>query len=641
MGCSFISGLQDAAGSVADMVAPVVAAIPGPWQVPAMAYIAISTVENGGSLGDVIKKVGTAYIAGQIGGAVGAAGDAAGAAATYGTELGSAQTAMLAAQDAGMGTLGDIAGNIAGGVAKTAVMGGNPLQALITGGVGAGVGELTGQIPGFNDMSPLAQKAVTTAIASELQGKDPSQALIGQALTAGLAEAKAYTSAAPYNYNAATNPADPNADSNLDLNGTVADNIPVSNLPTTDYTLTPNYGLSSGVDNTSGLTPPTATDTYNSDGTVNYTLAEPTISEGLTTPIAPNLSTMGGGYGFITPVDGGYMTSLGFVPDDASSVLGDPKSFINDPNVLGKTVISTDTIRAPTSGVSATPAKTAAVATPVNAPLSNTTGAAPFTVTDPAALPGGYKTVGKAGYEVPNSTLNQLYSSLLGGPTQQYSPLNQIAPSEQTISQLQNYNQSPYYARGGLVQHFAGGSDGVGVTDSSTTTTRGPDDLAAGLKALSDVGSGLKTPQHNLRQVGQMGFQYAPKVLPQLAALLRSRGMSLADGGRPDDHEHPNYDGTPVFRTGGLDGLGGKYVEGKGDGTSDDISAMLANGEYVFSADVVSALGNGSNKAGADKLGEMVEAIRARARSAPPDKLPPDAKSPLEYLKSSKGKKHG
>jgi hypothetical protein len=62
---------------------------------------------------------------------------------------------------------------------------------------------------------------------------------------------------------------------------------------------------------------------------------------------------------------------------------------------------------------------------------------------------------------------------------------------------------------------------------------------------------------------------------------------------------------------------------------------MLANGEYVFSADVVAALGNGSNKAGASALDQMVSKIRERARSAPPDKLSPDAKSPLEYLKSS------
>ena len=120
---------------------------------------------------------------------------------------------------------------------------------------------------------------------------------------------------------------------------------------------------------------------------------------------------------------------------------------------------------------------------------------------------------------------------------------------------------------------------------------------------------------------------------PKLFELMRSRIES-------NDRQHPKYDGTPVFRTGGLEGLGGKYVEGKGDGTSDDITAMLADGEYVFSADVVSAMGNGSNKAGAKKLNEMVHAIRARARSTAPDKLPPDAKSPLEYLKPSEGKKH-
>jgi hypothetical protein len=243
------------------------------------------------------------------------------------------------------------------------------------------------------------------------------------------------------------------------------------------------------------------------------------------------------------------------------------------------------------------------------------------------------------GGDMNEAGLKQLYASLMGAPAATYSAPALAAPTEQTLSQLEGQSpvQNPYYARGGSVQHFADGDS----VESEKTTSGEPNYLAYGLKSLNSLDSGLKQPQHNLRQVGQAGAPYTPRVMPKLAALLQSRGMALADGGQPDDHKHPNYDGTPVFRTGGLDGLGGKYVEGKGDGTSDDISAMLANGEYVFSADVVSALGNGSNKAGADKLGEMVEAIRARARSAPPDKLPPDAKSPLEYLKSPKGKKNG
>lgn len=86
---------------------------------------------------------------------------------------------------------------------------------------------------------------------------------------------------------------------------------------------------------------------------------------------------------------------------------------------------------------------------------------------------------------------------------------------------------------------------------------------------------------------------------------------------------------VPEFITGET----GYYVRGKGDGQSDDIPAMLADGEYVFDADVVAALGNGSNEAGAEILDKMREAIRKHKRSAPPGKIPPKAKSPLEYLK--------
>jgi hypothetical protein len=85
----------------------------------------------------------------------------------------------------------------------------------------------------------------------------------------------------------------------------------------------------------------------------------------------------------------------------------------------------------------------------------------------------------------------------------------------------------------------------------------------------------------------------------------------------------------PEFKT----GTTGHFVEGKGDGQSDDIPAMLADGEYVFDADTVAALGNGSSKAGALQLDKMREAIRKHKRSAPHDKIPPKAKSPLEYLK--------
>jgi len=105
------------------------------------------------------------------------------------------------------------------------------------------------------------------------------------------------------------------------------------------------------------------------------------------------------------------------------------------------------------------------------------------------------------------------------------------------------------------------------------------------------------------------------------------------EGGEIHDHVgHTEYPKSPletVFSTRG----GTHYVQGKGTGQSDDIDAKLADGEYVFDADTVAALGDGSNKAGAQALDKMREAIRAHKRSAPDNKIPPKAKQPFAYLK--------
>jgi len=86
---------------------------------------------------------------------------------------------------------------------------------------------------------------------------------------------------------------------------------------------------------------------------------------------------------------------------------------------------------------------------------------------------------------------------------------------------------------------------------------------------------------------------------------------------------------NPEFITGAT----GHHVKGAGDGQSDSIPAMLADGEYVFDADTVAALGNGSNDAGARILDKMRQNLRKHKRSAPAGKIPPKAKSPLEYMK--------
>jgi hypothetical protein len=92
------------------------------------------------------------------------------------------------------------------------------------------------------------------------------------------------------------------------------------------------------------------------------------------------------------------------------------------------------------------------------------------------------------------------------------------------------------------------------------------------------------------------------------------------------------------FSEGGLGTLENRYVKGDGDGTSDEVPAMLANGEFVIPADVVSKLGNGSNDAGANVLDNFLAVIRAHVQKHDPKKLPPDSKGPLAYLLEAKKK---
>ena len=108
--------------------------------------------------------------------------------------------------------------------------------------------------------------------------------------------------------------------------------------------------------------------------------------------------------------------------------------------------------------------------------------------------------------------------------------------------------------------------------------------------------------------------------------------IGKAEGGSIQNH-NPEF-----FSEGGLGSMKNRYVKGKGDGTSDSIPAMLANGEFVIPADVVSSLGNGSNDAGATILDEFLKTIRKHKRAADVKKLPPDSKGPLGYLLEAKRK---
>ena len=121
-----------------------------------------------------------------------------------------------------------------------------------------------------------------------------------------------------------------------------------------------------------------------------------------------------------------------------------------------------------------------------------------------------------------------------------------------------------------------------------------------------------------------------PYMAPTDVALMAPiAAPQLATGGQVDvDGETQKH--VPEFYSEG--GLQHRYVKGAGDGTSDDVPAMLANGEFVIPADVVSSLGNGSNDSGSKVLDNFLETIREHKQKHDAKHLPPDSKGPLAYL---------
>lgn len=111
-------------------------------------------------------------------------------------------------------------------------------------------------------------------------------------------------------------------------------------------------------------------------------------------------------------------------------------------------------------------------------------------------------------------------------------------------------------------------------------------------------------------------------VLDRLAGQMPIR---VAEGGSIEGEHNPEF-----YSEGGS-----RYVRGNGDGTSDSVPAMLARGEYVIPADVVSNLGNGDNEAGAEIMDEFLNVVRSHKRSAHPEDLPEDSKGPLAYLEEA------
>jgi hypothetical protein len=141
-----------------------------------------------------------------------------------------------------------------------------------------------------------------------------------------------------------------------------------------------------------------------------------------------------------------------------------------------------------------------------------------------------------------------------------------------------------------------------------------------------------QTQQQGLpQQAPPQMAQQMPQGMPQQGIMPQQQGMPppMRKGGLPHASNVPMVEVRMDFRQ-------GSAVHGAGDGQSDDIPAMLADGEYVIDAETVAQIGNGSTKAGAQALDKFREGIRAHKRSAPLNKIPPKTKPLTSYLKGAK-----
>jgi hypothetical protein len=194
------------------------------------------------------------------------------------------------------------------------------------------------------------------------------------------------------------------------------------------------------------------------------------------------------------------------------------------------------------------------------------------------------------------------YAKLLGIPTinEASNPLMATQYSQAPIQSVQETVAPIHLAEGGLPSPTYNYNQ-TGFPQGHASFTRGK---AVGLEGMP--GKGYLSDMSN-RLLGIPGH---------------------AEGGEIEEH-NPEF-----FSEGGIH----HFVQGGGTGTSDSVPAMLANGEFVLPADIVSGLGNGSNDAGAKVLDEFLKVIRAHKQSNNPKELPPDSKGPLGYLLEAKRK---
>lgn len=197
-----------------------------------------------------------------------------------------------------------------------------------------------------------------------------------------------------------------------------------------------------------------------------------------------------------------------------------------------------------------------------------------------------------------------------------------------------------YLRLAGLASGLIGG--GGGGSGSSGTYGGGTGRLnpifSAKLPSAGGLGSiGMNRTQRPMGDVDWLTygtrpelsfFDYAPRAASPTQVALPTPVTTPTPGNPagPIMYDEP----VPRFARGGRTEFA---VNGAGTGRSDDIPAVLSDGEYVIDAETVALLGDGSSKAGAKKLDDLrVKVRKHKGQKLAKGRFSANAKRPEAYL---------
>jgi hypothetical protein len=537
------SALDDPIGTIASVAAVATGQY---YLLPAIS--AGRVVANGGDLDDALKSAAITYVAGQVGGAV---GDRVSTAARYGTDLGSQQTAMLAAQNAGMGmgtTLGGAASAAVGAGTGALLSGGDVGQAVLSGL--SGYGARLGMNLGTNALGQVVNEAGNVIADSfdelksmfgEEYGDQPGDfPLNAEELAAADLELGGMPS-----YNMV---GDQPGDFPLNAEELAAEDQMLADMDLPDTTV---YGDQEG------------------DFPLNEEELRLADEELAQMPSAEQYADQPGDYD-TTPEE--YAAS--------EEVLANMPGAEMDVNLKGVQDYFTNQYK--------------------NAFLKNLLGSSSGAMSRAIGNRYGINTTpGLQGFDVNYEDEGEDETPSITAPNQT-SDLSLFDP-------VGDASWAPQTKLSGL------GFAGKFINQEDNTYYLNPEQARKEKEAQDNPEFGWDTGMDE-----DADNQYYDYDEPNVEY--------AADGGSIPGH-------NPEFFSEG--GMGNRYVRGDGDGTSDSVPAMLASGEFVIPADVVSGLGNGDNDAGAKVLDQFMQAIRKHKRAADPSELPEDSKGPLSYLEEA------